>query len=667
MNPKSNNSNSAVARAQLQKLIAAGMEHHNSGRHDWAETCYRQALRIAPVWSDLHNNLASTLQAQGKLPAAIESYQQAVQLSPENNVARHNLACLLYKSGQHEQAAAHFRIVVSIDPRHAQASCNLANILAANGQISEAMQLYESALRIDPESAEACTNLGNLCKSRGDHARAEQLHRRAIGLKPDFAEAHNNLGCVLLEALQPERASACFRRALVFKPDYAEALCNLGVALKDQGLFQQAIECFTEVQRQRPGNPETLNNCAGALRDSNRPDAALEHCDRAILLQPDFAAAHCTRGSILQDLGRFADAESAFRKSLDLRAENPQALYNLAQLKTFRADDSDLKHLESIEPRSESWPPAKRAFIHFALGKAYDDTRQFDLAFAHFSKGNALWRSLIRYDEAATLDHLRLTAEVFNASFLGRFRGSGDPSPAPIFIVGMPRTGSTLVEQILASHPSVSAGGELMLLPNIANNPPGHAGVAQAYPACYSSLDIAAFTKLGNAYLQGIPPLPADKLRITDKLPGNFIHLGLIHLILPNAIIIHTVRNPADTCLSCFSKLFTAGVPYSRDLHELARYFKGYLRLMNHWRSVLPGGKILDVCYEDLVNDLQGQSRRIVAHCGLPWDDRCLNFHTTRRAVATASNVSVRQPIYQSSLARWRNYQKQLQPLIDEL
>ncbi len=305
-------------------------------------------------------------------------------------------------------------------------------------------------------------------------------------------------------------------------------------------------------------------------------------------------------------------------------------------------------------------------YVHFALGKALEDVGDYGRAFEHFLKGNALKRREVHYDEAAEERNLQLIADVFDSSLIERFAGVGDPSAVPIFIVGMPRSGSTLIEQILASHPQVQAAGERSNLDRIVRTATG-ADKQIPFPASIRALDTDGFRRLGQAYLASLPALGPGQERITDKTPSNFHHVGLIRLILPNARIIHTMRDPVDTCVSCFSTLFAQGQTFSFDLAELGRYYRRYDELMKHWRSVLPAGALLDVSYAEVVDDLEAQARRLIEYCGLPWDDRCLSFHETSRPIRTASNVQVRRPLYRSSLARWRRYEAFLEPLLAEL
>ena len=256
---------------------------------------------------------------------------------------------------------------------------------------------------------------------------------------------------------------------------------------------------------------------------------------------------------------------------------------------------------------------------------------------------------------------------IFSRELIEKKSGGGDASPMPIFILGMPRSGTTLVEQIIASHPMVHGAGELQTLNDVAQTVRGSDGQPMSYPEFVSALDAPALRQIGARYIAAVRALAPEGARVTDKMPSNYYFAGLIHLALPNATIIHTIRDPVDTCISCFSKLFSAEQNHTYELGELGRYNSRYQRLMAHWRRVLPAGRILDVRYEDVVADLEGQARRIIAHCGLPWDDRCLAFHETDRPVRTASATQVRQPIYRSAVGRWRVYQQQVGPLLAEL
>jgi hypothetical protein len=310
---------------------------------------------------------------------------------------------------------------------------------------------------------------------------------------------------------------------------------------------------------------------------------------------------------------------------------------------------------------------ADRVHLHFALAKAYEDLGRFDDAFAQLLAGNGLKRRLIAYDEAATLAQLDGVRDVFTPELIAARAGGGEPSRLPVFIVGMPRSGTTLVEQILASHPGVFGAGELRLFDQASGAVRDRLPGTPAFSDLVRRMEHEDFRALGRFYLAALERHAPDAARITDKMPSNFIFVGLIHLALPDAVIIHTERDPVDTCVSCFSKQFTEAQAHTYDLAELGRYYGRYRAVMAHWDRVLPPGRILDVRYEDVVDDVESAARRIVAHCGLAWDARCLDFHRTERSVQTASAAQVRKPIYRDSIARWRRYERFLGPLMAEL
>jgi hypothetical protein len=335
----------------------------------------------------------------------------------------------------------------------------------------------------------------------------------------------------------------------------------------------------------------------------------------------------------------------------------------LGEAKRFSAADPHLAAMEKLARDMASLSPDEQIDLHFALAKAYDDLGDHDGSFRHLLQGNGLKRRQFTYDHAAIHDLLGRIQKVFTPELMRDKHSVCDPSPVPVFIIGMPRSGTTLIEQILASHPKVFGAGELVNLANAVER------ICQPvpFPEAISSMKRQELCEVGTSYVAEIRQLASKAERVTDKLPGNFRYAGLINLVLPNARIIHARRDPLDTCFSCFSTLFAGPIVYSYDLTELGRYYRAYDMLMQHWRRVLPPGVMLEVQYEHLTADLEGEASRIVGHCGLDWNDACLSFHKTERPVRTASAVQVRQPIYRSSIGRARHYVHQLRPLIKAL
>ena len=466
--------------------------------------------------------------------------------------------------------------------------------------------------------ATALYNQGVVLRDQGRLAEAEATFRRSLALEPDSALALNNLGIVLQGQGRLAEAEAALRQAVGVKPDHARAHVNLGNVLLDLGRIGEAIEVLERAHALDPNNAKAAYNLGVALQYAGRLGEAAEALRAAVALEPGYAEAHYA-------LGRQGAADAdALRQALPSAAEDSETLL-------------------------------------FALAHALDQQDDTDGAFTALAEANALHRARLDFDIGAAEAQLAAVAGAFGSALIERLQGGGDPRQRPIFIVGMPRSGTTLVEQILAAHPDVEGLGEIDALGRVVTGVQRRAG--EAFPAWAPDLSPADCRALGEAYLASLPPTPG-KTRITDKAIANLQYVGLIQLILPQAPIIHVTRDPRDVGLSCFFTRFSTGLDYAYDLAELARYQRAYDALMAHWRRVLPEGGMLEIAYEDLVTNLDAAARRLTAHCGLAWDPACLDFHASSRPVKTASLAQVRRPLYATSVGRWRRYQRHLQPLI---
>jgi Tfp pilus assembly protein PilF len=460
-------------------------------------------------------------------------------------------------------------------------------------------------------------------------------------------------------------AIACYQRIIALR-DVPIIRNNLGHALAEQNRLEAALEHYGAAVKLKPDYVEALCNWGVALSGLGRADEAETRFRRAIAVNPRFASAHHNLGMLLRQHGRLGEARCAIEEAIRHAPRNAAYYENLASVRSFMAGDRYLTALEDMFADSASLDVASRIHLHFALAKAYDDIGAHQAAFAQLSIGNQLKRQETPYDEVATFAQMNRTPDVFTKAFVRSHENHGEQSRLPIFVIGMPRSGTTLIEQILASHPQVFGAGELALFDQTAGALRDSLPGQPPYPDMAEAMSGEDFAKAGAIYLEQLTQLAPDAHRIVDKMPGNFLLAGLIHLALPNATIIHAVRDPVDTCVSCYSLLFN-DQKYSYDLSELGRYYRHYQSLMAHWHSVLPPGRILDVRYEELIGDLEGVARRVVAQCGLPWDERCLDFHRTSRMVNTPSATQVRKPIYRSSIGRWRRYKALLSPLLAEL
>ncbi|HEY4919005.1 MAG TPA: sulfotransferase [Xanthobacteraceae bacterium] len=560
--------------------------------------------------------------------------------------ARFAKAVAFHQAGRPDQAVTIYRRIIEREPDLPEVHGNLGSALVALGRLSEAVASCQRAIELDPDKPKVWCQWGAALAGLGRLAEAEEKLRRAILLDRDFAAAHCQLGNTLRQSGRLDAAEDMLRRAVALDPNSAEAHAGLGDVLLDRGQSLKAAAAF----------------------------------GRAVALKPDFAGAYNNLSLALKEAGRLVEAGHAAEAAIRLAPKRAAYYANLAEVRTFTHDDPHVAALEALTKESltqeasaqdASLVAEERAHLHFALAKAYEDIDRPDDAFAQLLAGNALKRRAIVYDEAATLARMERTRRLFTPELIAARRGCGVATRLPVFILGMPRSGTTLVEQILASHPRVCGAGEVKLfdqaLGAVRDLAPGAAAGGATYPDMIADMQPEHFRLLGAIYAEQLAQLEPGALRIIDKMPQNFIYAGLIHLALPHAAIIHVVRDPIDTCVSCFAKLFVEGQAYSYDLTELGRYYARYRDLMAHWRRVLPPARMLDVRYEDVVADLEGAARRIVAHCGLAWDARCLDFHRTERTVRTASAAQVRRPIYAHSVARWRKYERFLAPLPAEL
>ena len=595
------------------------------------------------------------LAAQNR-PEAAAAFEAALALDPADVEARNNLGNALHAQGREEEALAHLRLAHAARPDSPQIATNLGNVLVALQRPGEAIALFEASL---PHHA-ARLGLGTALAALGRREEAI-VHLEAAG-KGNVA-ALRQLAANLAALGRHAEALPRWREALALEPDHAATLAGLGNGLCALRGHEAGLAAFDAALALAPDLAEAQRGRGHALQALERADEALAAFDAALALRPRFADAQHGRGHVLQSLGRLAEAQAAFEAAVALAPGRPDVYNGLAQSRRFREGDPHLPALRGFADRIGSYAPPERMALHFTLGKVLGDLGEHRASIGHYIEGNARKRATIDYREAATLAMFRRIAQIFTPELLRAKAGQGDPSNVPVFILGMPRSGTTLVEQMLASHPDVHGAGELGHIHRAARAmqwPDGRF----AFPDIMPFVSAGQLAQIGAAYLA---LLPAGKARVTDKMPENFPFAGLIHLALPNARIIHMRRDPVDTCLSCFSKLFTGEQAHTYDLAELGRYWRGYDALMAHWRAALPPGVMLEVQYETLVADFEVQSRAILAHCGLGWDDACLRFHETDRPVRTASMTQVRQPLYQSAVGRWLPHRDMLAPLLREL
>ncbi|ACI51954.1 sulfotransferase [Gluconacetobacter diazotrophicus PA1 5] len=596
--------------------------------------------------------LLGTIHArQGKFESAIPLLRRALARMPANAEGYNVLGMALRDAGQAEDAIACFRRAVAIRPDHQGARTNLGNALVAGGDRAGAIAQFRALLTLDTQLA------------------AIADYRTALAADPADVETLIRLGAALRTIGRCEEAAAHFQAASSHAPDRVAARLHRAGALAELGRIDDAMACYQSVLDRDANNYTVLLMMGELLQKNERYAEAIRYLEQARALQPDAASVHAGLGVSLQVIGQIAAAAACFRRAIALAPDRLAVYLALTRIEKLTADDPILTALQERAGNEAALTDGERIDIHFALGKALSDIGRHRESFDHFLKGNALRRREIVYDENRMVAALRRTREEFSAGAIADLARTGHPSARPIFIVGMPRSGSTLVEQILASHPDVHGAGEVTTLADTFKD------AMERFPAWRTIAPLAALTEaerlsVAEDYLRRLDALVPDgagaTARVTNKTLGNYFFIGLIRQLWPHASIIHTVRDPIDTCLSCFSIPFAAQ-DFSFDLGELGRRYRCYRDMMDHWRQVLPAGAMLDVRYEDVVADLEGSARRIVAYCGLPWDDACLRFHETRRPVKTSSMEQVRKPIYRSAVGRWRPDDATLRPLLDGL
>jgi tetratricopeptide (TPR) repeat protein len=588
---------------------------------------------------------------------ALTALRRAAELLPEDAQAHSNLGGELLRVAHYAESIASLRRAAQLSPDDADTLSNLGNALRAAGQADEALASYQAAVNRRPGHAGLHHNLANMLLSLNRPEPAALSYRRALELNPNLPEAHNNLAIALLAIDRPGEALAHARQALQLAPGSAAAYSTLGNALLDLSLFGEAADAYRLALALKPDFVDALTNLAIALRLLGQTDEAKSVADRALQLDPGSIRTLIVRADAHADHGEFAESEQWLRRAVAIDPDSAEAWAGLSQLRTMNSGDSWWLEGALRLTAGESLSPRLEVQLRYAMGKYFDDLRQYEQAFAQYCQANDLSRQhRVLYDRGQSQQDTGRLIQACNSRWLERARSQAAASDLPVLVVGMPRSGTSLVEQILASHPAVFGGGEL---------PFWNAAVdSRSQSDFYVALGADTVGRLGSDYLALLRGLAADAARVVDKMPENFRHLGLIHAALPGARIIHVSRDPIDTCLSIYFRDFRASLAYATDLDDLAHEYRQYRRLMQHWRDLLPAGVMLEVPYEALVAEPELWSRRLFEFVALPWDARCLDFAATRRSVVTASKWQVRQKISAGSVGRWRNYAAHLAPLM---
>ncbi len=499
----------------------------------------------------------------------------------------------------------------------------------------------------------------------GEGRKAEDIYRKILKRDPNHVEAARLLAKIAAEREAYRDAEIFLRHAGQHAPDYARIWVDLANVLREQQKFAEALECADKVLELAPDMAESHMLRAGVVGAAGDHEQAIHDYQQALAISADRPGALCSMAHHMKTIGRQQDAIAAYRRCIEIQPGHAEAFWSLANLKTFTFDDMEIESMRSLLSAEDTEDEA-RVQIHNALGLHAEARGDYETAFSHYEQCNRLRRAAESYDPVETEMRCDRLIEVFTPEFLAEHAGNGESDAAPIFVVGLPRSGSTLIEQILASHSDVDGTHELHNLATVVRDARRPGKRNERFPDTLLSLTGKDWSEIGREYISETRKFRHGAAYFIDKNPNNFIFVGLLKLALPNAKIINARRHPLDSCFGSWKQLFAAGQPFSYDLEELGEYYLQYCRLMEHWHAVTPEF-VLDVHYERVVDDLETQVRRILQFCGLPFEQRCLRFHETERAVKTASSEQVRRPIYRSSVNLWRHYEAKIGDLIEVL
>jgi len=531
------------------------------------------------------------------------------------------------------------------------------------GRVDEARALKDEFMELSQDNQDIA-KAAELEKEE-KFAEAEKLYRQILTRHPDNVSAMRLWAQLGIREKRYSEAERLLQQAVQVAPGFSQALDNLCSVQLQQEKFDDVIESAKKLLKLKPRSPDGHIWLATATAAAGNHVDAVGFFDKALEFAPNHVGAMCGKGNAYRTIGDQDGAIAAYRSSIEANPLHAEAYWSLANLKTFRFEDQEVDDMLALVG-DERIPPVGQVQLNNALGLEFDGRKEYDRAFEFIDCGNKLRREQEYYDRVMNEEKTDLSLEVFTPQFFADNAGHGHPDPAPIFIVGLPRSGSTLLEQILSSHSKVDGTHELFDFDKTIRADPDLSAPPARYPTSVANIGANDFKRLGSEYMERTRRHRGDRPFFTDKNPNNFVHVGLLNLILPNAKIINAARHPLDSCFGSYKQLFAQGQPFTYDLVELGEYYLQYQRLMDHWHEVMPG-KVLDVQYEDVVADLEGQVRRILDYCELDWEESCLRFHETSRSVKSASSEQVRQPIYTSAVHTWRHYEAHLGPLIETL
>ena len=653
----------SAATESVRAFYDQALKFKKAGDLNEAESICRRAAVIHERDPNILCLLGEILLRQRKPNEAQGWFTSTLNVFPDFPRALEGLGRALLDQKKPHKALEHLEKAARLVPDRYTTHLRLGQALAMTGRKAEATAAISRAEELNPDKA--VLSRAFQAMQEGRNSVAESILRKHLSRKPEDPAAIRLLGVIAMESNRVRAALRLLGRAVAMAPDFLLAWSDLARAQLKRDLFEEALETVDQAIALDPSMPHSWAVKGQVLSKAQRHEEALDAFRHVLDMSPGNAAALSGMGHVLKTIGRQKESIEAFRECIRANPAFGEAYWSLANLKTFEFNPQEVAVMGRMVAEAEL-ADEPRVNFHYALGRHHENEGEFDRAFEHYSMGATIRRANEVYDPVQTqVMHDRII-EVFTPEFLAKSEGWGDPDPAPILIVGLPRSGSTLIEQILASHSQVEGTQELPDLSRRISEINQHGRQGVTYPEALREMGSKDFRLLGHKYLAETMRYRTGLPRFTDKMPNNFPSIGLLHLMLPNAKVINARRHPLDSCLGSWKQLFYNGQSFTYDFFELGQYYLQYQRMMDHWHGLLPG-KVLDVHYEDVVRDLEGQTRRLLDYLGLPFEEQCLRFWETDRAVNTASSEQVRKPIYTSALNFWRNYEQHLDELIGQL
>lgn len=638
------------------------------GAYLLAEQHFIKALKINPNNIEVRAHLAFVYSATKQFAKATQELKALLKSNVNLAQTHHNLANILFEQHLYDEAVSHYQKAIKIDPQRLDTLIDLAACYQKTAQFDNALAILNQAYKLSKDNPRMLHLLGVIYAESEQYDIALNFLEKASNLAPKQTVYRLCFANVLERASLTTEAELEYHSVCENNPNFPDAFVQYGDFLLKNRYHDEALECFKRAEQLTPKSLDVLQSIAQCYSDMGNTGSAINVLTGALKDNPRSIPTFVMLGQAYQEVGKLDDAFAVSSEIISIDPNNHKSYTLQSRIKKSNPDDGLAEVL--LAKLNQSNQLSDKTEICFSLGKVFNDHKNYLDAFKYYAQGNAEINSTIRYSKDEDADRFSKLIEFYNVNLFNDHIELGCESNLPIIIVGMPRSGTTLTEQIISSHPDVIGGGEVAFWGAASRSLPHRLETDSKYPECVLEMKSDQSKEISEMYLRSLKKITGitnTPRHITDKLPHNFLNIGLIALLFPNLKIIHTIRDPIDTCLSIFFQYFnTKGHPYSFDLNNLGFHYKQYQRIMRHWHEVLPG-RIMDIHYEDTVADPEYWSRKLIDYVGLEWDDACLAPHKLERSVKTASQWQVRQPIYKTSVQRWKNYEEFIGPLIEAL